>query len=113
MASTCIIRRAGSPYLCATDDVKSTLQLPPGEPLPERLTYSDNGAPALCPECVIVHLTEGRAPKAKDVALHDLMERVATETRGLREAEETLLRYAQGVSAYLDDGPAFEAVASL
>lgn len=107
MASTCIIRRSGDVYLCRTDDVKSTLTLPERAQLPERLTYTDSGAPSLCPECVIVHLTEGHAPKAKDAALAVLLERVATETRGLRSAQETLVRYSQGVAAYLeDDAPA-------
>lgn len=106
MASTCIIRRAGSSYLCRTDDVKSTLTLSPREALPERLTYVDSGAPGTCPECVIIHLTEGREPKAKDAALAELLARVATETRGLPRAQETLVRYSQGVSAYMDDEPA-------
>lgn len=102
-ATTCIIRHAGAPYLCRTFEVKPTLELEASAPLPERLTFTDSGAPSICPECTVVHVTAGRPSKAADVAMAELLARVAEETRALRDAEPTLIRYATTVSAHLSD----------
>lgn len=74
MASTCIIRRPlfRHVYLCGAVDVKPTLVLAAEAPLPDKLVDVD-GAPTLCPECVVWHVAGHLRGDALDAALAQLL----------------------------------------